>query len=86
MSPSRRPGLSGRKAQERASCGGERLALGDYGGIGEVTNHEEGGNNPVHEDAEPELHPDGALAEDVVQGLELDLAHHGVHHYEEADG
>lgn len=45
--------------------------------------HEERRNDPVHEHAEGDLYPYRALAEDVVERFEFDLAHDGVHHHQE---
>lgn len=87
MSPERRPGSSGRKAQERASWKGEsQLGSGRDGEEEQGTYHEEGRDDPVHEHAEPELLPDCRIAEDLVQRLKLDAAEDGVHHDEKADG
>lgn len=47
--------------------------------------HEERGDDPVHEDAEANLDPNLARAEDAVQGLILDLAQDRVHHDKQTD-
>lgn len=51
-----------------------------FGGGGEY--HDERGDDPVQDDAEEDLDPDFAFAEDVVEGFELDFAEDGVHHDE----
>lgn len=64
---------------------GEGWGKGREGGEGkEGGYHEEGSDDPVHEDAEGDLHPYYAFAEDVVQRFEFDFAHDGVHHHEQA--
>jgi hypothetical protein len=53
---------------------------------GKMVYHDERRDYPVHEDAEEDLDPDLAFAEDVVERLELDFAEDGIHHHEQADG
>lgn len=48
--------------------------------------HDERRDDPVQDDAEEDLDPDFAFAEDVVEGFELDFAEDGVHHDEQANG
>lgn len=47
--------------------------------------HEERRDNPVHEDAEGQLFPEGLLAEDVMECLVADVAENGIHHDQQAD-
>ena len=45
-----------------------------------VTYHEEGRDNPVHHDREPNLYPELFLLEGEMQRFVLDLAQNRVHH------
>ncbi len=42
--------------------------------------HQKGSNKPVHHDAERNLDPDLASAEDVMETFVFDLAQDGIHH------
>jgi hypothetical protein len=47
--------------------------------------HEKRSDDPVHEDAESNLHPNGAFLEDTVQRLVFDLAKDWIHHDEKTN-
>lgn len=62
------------------------VIIGDRGEGRLAAYHEQRSDDPVQDDAEEDLDPNFAFAENVVEGFELDFAEDGVHHYEQADG
>lgn len=54
-------------------------------GDGGLTDHKQGGNNPINYDTERQLDPDFTVRKDVVQCLVFDFAQDRIHHDEEAD-
>jgi hypothetical protein len=78
--------LSGRKAQDRPNCDkkiNQRLELVDD--VCGRTYHDEWSNQPVHDNTEADLDPQGAMAECQMQRFELYFAEDWVHHYQQAN-
>jgi len=61
----------------------ERWKVSGIGARG--THHEERCYYPIHNDTEPNLHPEVTLAEDVMERLEFDFAQDRIHHHQEAN-
>lgn len=83
IKPSRKPGLSGRKAHARASYT-ELVYRGEFYRRGAY--HNKGRNNPIRNNAETNLHPHLTLLEDEMEGLVPDLAQDRVHHHKQSNG
>lgn len=82
-SPVRRSLLSDRNAHARPSCV-QRVSRSSYKAE-DKTNHEERGNDPIHEYTEPDLYPKSACSKKTMQRLKPHFTQNRIHHDEQAD-